>query len=332
MKNKYKNISAFTLAEVLITIVIISLLALITLPILKGGVDNKVTDSQKKTFEQKLKENFHAMQSAGALSEGYDSTEDFINAMKKHMNISRTCSSNKLSECFAEKVITEEKEVKYNTKQMSTSDDISAGFSENSDLGGVVFADGTTAIIAHDSNCYIKDKYDSSIDATACIAMIYDINGKNAPNILGVDVFKLNTSDFGLSFVIINNTKYSPGVTVNGVTWTSVDNSTNGGYSRDYWLGAKRFCKAIGGNLPEKSQLNEIAGKLYSCKPKGSFNTYSCQPDTANRLWPIVERTYLWANDSIDNMYAYNKVFLENGANDDFNYRAIDSYNAICVR
>lgn len=327
MENKYKNISAFTLAEVLITIVIISLLALITLPILKGGVDSKVTDSQKKTFEQKLKENFHAMQSAGALSDGYDSTEDFINAMKKYMNINKSCKSNKLSECFAEKVITEEKEVKYNTKQMSTSKDISAGFTEESDLGGVVFADGTTAIIAHDPDCYIKDKYDSSIDATACIAMIYDINGKNAPNILGVDVHKLNINPFGLSFEIIGDKFY--------------DNTKAPG-TNDYWLGAKQACEKIGGRLPTPEEAEEITAKVY---PDAQCSTVSTKN---GRIWynycnkSIVEKKELYKftrnqNNTVGTWTStegFFRTYWENQSdyNNDPNWRYTHGTKFMCVR
>ncbi len=326
MKNKYKNISAFTLAEVLITIVIISLLALITLPILKGGVDSKVTDSQKKTFEQKLKENFHAMQSAGALSEGYDLTEDFINAMKKYMNISKSCKSNKLSECFAEKVITEEKEVKYNTKQMSTSKDISAGFTEESDLGGVVFADGTTAIIAHDPDCYIKDKYDSSIDATACIAMIYDVNGKNAPNIMGVDVFELNVNSFGLSFEIIGDV---------------VGSSTFGCPDGNCWQGAVNYCASQGGNLPSKTQLQEIAEKVYeNCtitRNNGEdYKNYDCSSVSLNNipLWRKItggsSSAWLWSGVPAGDYSA--RAFNENYSIYGNYGRTHNTINALCVK
>ena len=186
---KYWNKKAFTLAEVLVTLTVVALAAVITLPVFRGGVDQKVTDGQKKTFKAKLKENLHAMQLAGDLAEGYDTTEDFIKAMQKHMHIAQTCKPEKLSDCFPSKVITEDKQVKYNVQNIRKASDLHKIYTEDSDVWGVVFADGTSAILAYDSDCYVKDKYDSSADLQKCFVMVYDTNGKNAPNIYGVDVF-----------------------------------------------------------------------------------------------------------------------------------------------
>ena len=73
---------AFTLAEILITLAVIGVLAAITIPLLKNNTDDKILDTQQKTFVKKLSKGMHAMQLDGALAETYDTTTDFVNTMK----------------------------------------------------------------------------------------------------------------------------------------------------------------------------------------------------------------------------------------------------------
>ena len=94
---------AFTLAEVLITLGIIGVVAAMTMPALLTNVNDKIFESQRKVAASKLTAAISMLNVNGSLASSSD-TEEFINALKSELKISKVCDSNNLSDCFAETI------------------------------------------------------------------------------------------------------------------------------------------------------------------------------------------------------------------------------------
>ena len=104
--------AAFTLAEVLITLAIIGIVAALTIPTLVQNYQTKAWDTASEVFQRKLEESLKVMNVQGTLA-GYTTTEAFVDELSKHIKITRICDNDDITTCFADKVTwgTENEEV-----------------------------------------------------------------------------------------------------------------------------------------------------------------------------------------------------------------------------
>ena len=118
--NKWKG---FTLSEVLITLGIIGVIAVLTLPTLIENYRARVWDTSEKMFITRLSDAINTMGQTGKL-EGYDTTKAFVNALSNYININKDmiCKPENLKICFTETIQTESKE--YKVEDLKTSTDI----------------------------------------------------------------------------------------------------------------------------------------------------------------------------------------------------------------
>ncbi|MBS6603031.1 MAG: type II secretion system protein, partial [Brachyspira sp.] len=91
--------SAFTLAEVLITLGIIGVVAALTLPTLNQAVNKRVRTEQIRTVKYKFTKATDKMNSLGLIGP-YNSTAAFVAELQKHLKIAKVCPSSKLRECW----------------------------------------------------------------------------------------------------------------------------------------------------------------------------------------------------------------------------------------
>lgn len=94
-----KLIKGFTLAEVLITLTIIGVVAALTLPALQSKINDKVFEAQRKTAAAKLTEAVSMINVNDGLAAS-SSTEDFISKLKEQYKITKVCEKDDLSSCF----------------------------------------------------------------------------------------------------------------------------------------------------------------------------------------------------------------------------------------
>ena len=186
--------AAFTLAEVLITLVIIGVVATMTIPSLINTIGKKVRDNQQTVFESKLQKGMDAMNLAGEVGPYYQKTEDFIKALSAHMKIVTICKSGELQNCFPYEEIQiagEDKPLKVN--EIENGKNFGLDKNDFKDVAGMVLADGTPMILSWNVNCPVSDPDSSSragalfgdgetVNTTNCIAGIYDVNGTRGPN------------------------------------------------------------------------------------------------------------------------------------------------------
>ncbi|MDR1168308.1 MAG: type II secretion system GspH family protein, partial [Heliobacteriaceae bacterium] len=90
---------AFTLAEVLITLSVIGIVAALTMPALMSNWQEKSYSTAKEVFDRRLEEATRQMNVNEALT-GYTTTETFVDELKKYLKISQVCPSDP-SGCFA---------------------------------------------------------------------------------------------------------------------------------------------------------------------------------------------------------------------------------------
>ncbi len=282
-----KKLKGFTLAEVLITLGIIGVVAAMTIPTLVANYQEKSWNTSAQVFERKLTEALKVMNTQQTLA-GHTTTQSFVNELAKHFKIVKTCDSNNLKNCVEENITWNVVDI---SNGGSESDTLNlANLKTAADLGksdwgtetiGVQFANGTTAIMAYDPSCR-QDPYSNQVTGMSCISMIYDTSGGKSPNATSKDVraynnkiancaFKSGSTCFGQP-----TTAYEPHVwnacnTFYGTTTDPEDlafmskygiNSC-GYYDVDYWAAAAKTCGGVN-KIASLADLGVIASYLYN--------------------------------------------------------------------
>ena len=182
---------AFTLAETLIVIGIIGVVAALTLPNLNHATgDKEAVTRVKKTISQLTDAHDRAFATYGNPSEWSDSCREHIGAcwierVGEFLKVSKKCS-----------IIEEDEE---NGIEGVSCDSLLKGDMENIWEGSVIqLADGLTLATANESpDCSIN----LSDGKKACFWLIFDIDGANkGKNQFGRDIFLMYVGDEGLLY------------------------------------------------------------------------------------------------------------------------------------
>ena len=172
MKNNYK---AFTLAEVLITLGIIGIVASLTLPAIIQKQNEKATVTALKKFYSSISQAYlFAKNEYGSVNEWYSYSEESTQSerskiaaerLSKYMKNTRVCYE--ADGCFPDMV--------YNRIDGQT-----AGHLQNTDYSRLITSDGMNVLIDVEK----REKYDFLYTV-----IIVDINGYKKPNTIGRDTF-----------------------------------------------------------------------------------------------------------------------------------------------
>ncbi|MFI3300670.1 MAG: type II secretion system protein [Candidatus Gastranaerophilales bacterium] len=316
--------SAFTLAEVLITLGIIGVVAAMTMPSLISNMQSKALERKQELFDGRLEEAMNQMRFHEKLT-GYTSAMDFVETLGGYIKINEVCDNDELTECFPETITTE-------LSTLVVEDDLATGSQMvmkskkdkfTSDNVSVIFADGVSALVNYQDSCDWLDPYDGGAnrgEASNCISMVYDLNGKKGKNTLNSDIMTLN-AQIECSFILSNGTC---------ATTTPVMNSTAGYltstqceaqknelginecyYNTDYWAGAIAYCGGVS-NMPTLDDLELIAIDVYGTSSAGSgvtpdgdklTNTYGFSDPTSDVDYGI------WTGDEYSSEEAYRYRF-----------------------
>ena len=322
---------AFTLAEVLITLAIIGVVAAITIPSLVKNYNEKAWSTAQDVFTKRLEVATRQMNTEEKLA-GYSNTMDFVNELKKYIKITRVCDNNNITKCFNKEVIWNEGE---DPIDMSTIRNAASLGQEDwdTDTVAVQFANGVNAIIAYNPNT-TQEPFNNQFSATSnSMAILYDVSGNKNPNMNGKDIAH-NT-----------NVKQLGGVTgcllpedEVGFCITQILESQNGGYGPltyaqceeqkddlgisecyfddDYWAGAVKACGGIN-NMPSQDQLTKLAEYIYdgsSINSSGSTNPTEKAMNTEKASQflsasPSSTRFSVWSGQERSSIYAYYRYF-----------------------
>ena len=214
---------AFTMAEILLSLTIIGVVAAITLPSLTGNINERTWNTQRKALYARFSQAIALMPSLngyGTLTEGNESTsaadtaaETFVTeGLSKVLKINNICDSEHLADCgIPTKVSDLAGQPLYSNGFPKTLSDFNSVFngSYNADIHGdgsitvlaysqintkaAAFetANGESILVYYNPNC-IADKMETegymATQQYMCANFIYDLNGNKGPNTVGKDI------------------------------------------------------------------------------------------------------------------------------------------------
>ena len=315
-----KSETAFTLAEVLITLSIIGIVAALTIPSMIENHNNKAWKTAKDLWDKKLVEATRQMNIDGVMTGVANSTEDYMNYFKKYVKVIKTCENDKLSNCYSPKMVLTGGE------DVEVSSLTNASALGQKDWGtntiGFVIADGTTVVMAYNPNCSSVDPFskEGQSGQVGCMSMLIDVNGKKGPNRVGDDIQLKNAtiSDCDMKFqdkCIAASDFFPESInTCDGSADISYDDrgSTNPYCATNYWAGAKKAC-GEGMRLPTMQELADVATYIYKQdNPIGTYEVVrfdmTLDASRATELnWST--NNYYWSSEPSGSYSVYGRLF-----------------------
>ena len=296
----------FTLAETLITLAIIGIVAAITLPSLINNYQSRAWNTAAQVFETKLEDALKVMNSQEVLA-GYISTGDFINELKKYIKITKVCYNNKLDSCFVDKITWNIIDISNGTESQTI---ISKDLKNSSDLGhddwntetvGIQFADGVSGVLAYNPDCE-QNPYSNQVVGTNCIALVYDTSGFKSPNTFTKDIRGVNS--------YLGNCAFKDGGTCFGAPFLPDSMGKNECEANkdelgindcydidDYWAGAAKVCGGVN-NMATEAQIARIGNYLYNTSVSGTMSNVTRDNEKYNKLGFELDflLTYIFTN------------------------------------
>ena len=341
--------AAFTLAEVLITLAIIGIVAALTIPTLVQNYQERAWNTASEVFQRKLGEALRVMNVQGTLA-GYTTTEAFVDELSKHIKITRICENDDITTCFSDTVTWGDEEVDMSKVKKAKN------FGQNdwdTNTVAVQFANGVNGVIAYNPDCRQNQFSNDVITvgengiSTDCLAILYDVDGFKNPNTEGKDLKNLNVTSLAGSNCAIElsdgtcftapfyPTALSHAECIErqselGITYCRDDDN-------DYWGGAVKACQDMGSTLPSQEQLDQLARDLYPGTTIYTDYTTS-YGDRANDLAVSMgfisspgNTFWLWSSEEYSKYYAYNRLFDSSSTNRGNDGRNLSDGQAVCL-
>ena len=330
---------AFTLAEVLITLAIIGVVAAMTIPTLIANYQERAWNTSAEVFVRKLEEALKTMNTQQTLA-GYSNTADFVAALGKHFKITRVCQNDDIMSCFEDKVIWGNEEVDM-TKIKNASN-----FGQDdwdTELIGVQFANGTTGIIAYNPECK-ENPYTNQFTGTSCLAILYDTTGFKTPNtqqkdLRGINVLSLGGSNCAFE---INGTCFTAPFFPEPITKAECEQLKGDlgikrcSYDNDYWAGAVKACGGVS-KMATMAQIADIANYVFNTSGIGAKTDKSgltLDYDKVAELGFTASQGsgfYVWSGEEYSVSTAYFRRFYPTYTDWSSTYRDYSYLQAVCL-
>ena len=342
--------AAFTLAEVLITLAVIGIVAALTLPGLIQNHNEKAWTTAQDLWEKKLTETVRRMNTDGVMT-GHDSTEDFMDSFKQYMKVIKTCDNTDINKCYSPKIVTTGKDdalEEIETDGLTSAS--SMGLKEwqtNTNTMSFVVVDGTTVIMAYQPECPYADPIEDTGSQVSCMAYMVDVNGKKGPNRVGKDI-QLSS---GVAFSTCDNpigdmcwsTDFAANTAIDTCNDTTYDQngSVNVYCANNYWAGAVKSCRDKNMTLPTRAQLAQLASNLY-VDSNGNAVTIGANENRSSLKVkdeykdnpPITLDYYYWSSEENNALRAYNRYFYTagtTGSDGSWLYKGYNYLRAVCI-
>ena len=290
---------AFTLAEVLITLGVIGVVAALTMPTLLKNIAERSNSEAQANLAQKITKSMDLMRADGGLERTYNSTDEFVDEFSKYIKISTRCDADHIADCWPTKTVTTTDGETYDVSKAKTGKNLNLKDNKSNNVG-IILADGATLILTYNPNAGIigdgdtvtpsfadlpigfgrTKKFAYTTSVTDPIDFVMDVNGFKGPNSearngkqYDIRSFKVARFSTGCAGVDVPNIgcvyqlpSFSP-IKAGSDEMKKWDPkwAEDSYYSKydNYWAGAKKACDDIGMSLPDKSKLESIykAGK-----------------------------------------------------------------------
>ena len=342
---------AFTLAEVLITLGIIGIVAALTLPAFISNVQGRIQAKRVENINQKLSKVTDKMAVQSGLI-GYPDTMAFVQEMKKHMSIAKVCDNSHLAECWGTTEVDVGKDKPWEISKTKTAKTLKIGEPDNwADTVGIVTADGTPMILSYDKECNFDvnntglqfDKSSGKSNSLACLSGVFDWNGGAKPNKLGDDVITLGmASGLGSSCAVEVGSlcltgPFTPTLMTEAEceaqkSALGIEGCRHNYY--DYWAGAVKQCGGVS-KMPTMAQLGELASQIYVGNPsigaKETKDNIKFDPNSpVLKALGFTSGFCLWSGEELSSDHAYNRCFYTTNSNWGYNYRGSGFY-VLCL-
>ena len=341
---------AFTLAEVLITLGIIGVVAVMTMPAIIANIQDHVKAKRVENIRQKLSKVTDAMSATSGIN-GYADTMEFVAEMNKHMKIAKICDNEHLSACWPTKevMLNDEGEMWEiaKTKNPKTLKIPDAVLNNYTNTVGIVTADGTSMILSYDKTCDFNPDvtgyaYSGGLSNSAsCLAGVFDWNGGKNPNKLGKDVITLGVaSGLGYECVFELNGKcftapFLP-TPISRATCEELKGElgiVGCNYEQDYWAGAVKQCGGVS-KMPTRNDLVELAKVLYntsSIDPYSMTRGLTLDTSKASAMGFTGSEFYVWTGSEYGRSTAYSHGFNSMETRWYYGDRHYSGNPAVCV-
>ena len=295
----FKKKAAFTLAEVLITLGVIGVVAALTMPTLLKNIAERSNSEAQANLAQKITKSMDLMRADGGLERTYNSTDEFVDEFSKYIKISTRCDADHIADCWPTKTVTTTDGETYDVSKAKTGKNLNLKDNKSNNVG-IILADGATLILTYNPNAGIigdgdtvtpsfadlpigfgrTKKFAYTTSVTDSIDFVMDVNGFKGPNsearngkqydIRSFKVAKFSKSCAGNDIngigCVYQLPSYSP-IKYNSEEMDKWDPNWTFGkvgtwaFEDNYWAGAKKACDDIGMSLPDKSKLQSLAKK-----------------------------------------------------------------------
>ena len=352
----FKTKAAFTLAEVLITLGIIGVVAALTMPALITNIQDRIQQKRIENINQKLSKVTDKMAVQSGLT-GYGTTMAFVQEMSKHMKIAKICDNEHLAECWPTQEVTLNDEGKTweiaKTKNAKTLK-ISNNAEDWADTVGIVTGDGTGMILSYNKKCEfnVDDnglKYDNSTgksNSLVCLSGVYDWNGSSKPNKLGKDVTTLGmASGLGTECAIEAGGKcFTAAFTPTPLTYAQCEAekdklgikeccSDNYCTYGDYWAGAVKQCGGVS-KMPTMEDLGKLATELYGVQVGAKQDIddgLTLDTSKASSMGFTGSSFYVWSGEELNSNLAYLRNFHSSRTSWNGSSRNYSFIQAVCL-
>ena len=209
--------AAFTMAEILLSLTIIGVVAAITLPSLTGNINERTWNTQRKALYARFSQAIMLMpalngygtlrettDSAGSTSIEDTAAETFVTvALSKVLKINNICDNGHLQDCGIPEKMTNLIGTTIDTPKMLSdlnANNISFNYSDGSqsqsisliDTKAAAFETGNGESILTFYNPVCRGSLNESMmmnpQLTMCVNFVYDLNGNKGPNTVGKDI------------------------------------------------------------------------------------------------------------------------------------------------
>ncbi|MCM1009352.1 MAG: type II secretion system GspH family protein [Fusobacterium sp.] len=295
-----RSLTAFTMAEILLSLTIIGVVAAITLPSLTGNINERTWNTQRKALFARFSQAIAlmpALNGYGTLDGTTDTAaETFITSgLSKVLKINNICSDN-LKDCgitsnintTGSAVPVPENWSALNPLMISDSYSLLGSHSMlNSKAAAFETANGESIIVYYNSACRGDNFTENTsylIEPYVCANLIYDLNGTKGPNTVGKDI--------GFMTILYSSDSKVVAPTLEG-------NTTNGKNLKD----AQSYCRDLdNARLPNREEAMAIA---VNKKLLPSITSES------------ILSSYLWQNGLVGHMTMSNKAVFGKILKDD---------------
>ncbi len=356
-----KNFNGFTLAEVLITLGIIGVVAALTMPVLISNVQDRVKQKRVENIKQKLSKVTDKMAVQSGLI-GYGDTMSFVQEMSKHMKLAKICDNNHISDCWPKEEVTLNDEGKTweisktkNAKTLKIDKDKQDSWA---DTVGIVTADGVPMILSYKKDCDFNvdesglkfDNGSAMSNSVGCLSGVFDWNGGKNPNKLAKitgdtkgDILPFGDAQgLGTECTIqLGNKCFTAPKPVETPLTRAQCESRKGElkingclYDHDYWAGAAAMCGGTD-KMITMAELGQLASLLFKEHPTVGAKQeidggLTLDTSVATAMGFSGTPFYVWSGEESVGGRAYGRGFSSSGAYWFNTYRVSSNQQVVC--